>query len=283
LNPTWSTGSADKIALVYLQQKKYSVAEAGIQPAYSRASGADRAEMAGILGDIEVGRGRLEPAVTRYEEAARLFAKQHPLWAYAPLLKAARIHLAQGNPQAVLELAGRHVVPGAGGLRALADLALKRDAAAEKEFAALHVSLGPLVGDYMVERTIEFYRFLAAAYSGKWQQVTTDGAKIPPMYRRRMTYEVGRAFFETGNLTEAEHHLQVTLKAARLWSNTFEITSNDLFASILAQFYEARILEQTGKKAEAINAYQEFLSHFENSTAKLPQIAEARAALARLM
>ena len=43
-----------------------------------------------------------------------------------------------------------------------------------------------------------------------------------------------------------------------------------------------KILEQTGKKAEALKAYQEFLSHFEHSTAKLPQIAEARAAVKRL-
>jgi hypothetical protein len=42
-------------------------------------------------------------------------------------------------------------------------------------------------------------------------------------------------------------------------------------------------LEQSGKKAEAVNAYQEFLGHFENSTANLPQIAEARAALKRLL
>jgi tetratricopeptide (TPR) repeat protein len=283
LNPAWLTGSGEKIALVYLQQKKYSLAEASAQAAYSRASGDDRAEVAGVLGDIEVGRGRLEEAVSRYEEAARLFAKQHPLRADAPLLKAARIQLAQGNPQAILELAGRHAVPGAGGVRALADLALKKDAAAKKDFGALRASLGPLAGDYMVERTIEFYRFLAAAYSGKWQQVTTDGAKIHPGFRRQTDYEMGRAFFETGNLTEAEHHLQVTLKAARDWSNSFEIAANDLICSILAQFYEGKILEQTGKKAEAINAYQEFLSHFENSTAKLPQIAEARAALARLM
>jgi hypothetical protein len=44
-----------------------------------------------------------------------------------------------------------------------------------------------------------------------------------------------------------------------------------------------RILEQSGKKSEAVNAYQEFLSHFENSTAKPSQIAEARAALERLL
>jgi tetratricopeptide (TPR) repeat protein len=283
LNPTWATGSTEKNALVYLQQKKYSLAEASAQAAYSRTSGDERAVTAAILGDIEVGRGRLEPAVNRYEEAARLFAKHVPLSADPPLLKAARIHLARGDPQAILELAGRHAVPGAGGLRALADLALKKDLAAEKEFAALRASLGPLVGDYMVERTIEFYRFLAAAYSGKWQQVTADGAKIHPNFRRQLDYEMGRALFETGNFTEAEPYLQVTVKAARLWRNSPEIASYDLLCSILAQFYEGRILEQTGKKAEAINAYQEFLSHFENSTAKLPQIAEARAALARLM
>jgi cytochrome c-type biogenesis protein CcmH/NrfG len=51
----------------------------------------------------------------------------------------------------------------------------------------------------------------------------------------------------------------------------------------LAHFYLGKTLEQTGRKPEAINAYKEFLSHFENSTAKLPQIAEARAALKRLM
>jgi hypothetical protein len=49
-----------------------------------------------------------------------------------------------------------------------------------------------------------------------------------------------------------------------------------------SQFYLGRVLEQTGRKADAINAYKEFLSHFENSTAKLPQIAEACPALQRM-
>jgi len=51
----------------------------------------------------------------------------------------------------------------------------------------------------------------------------------------------------------------------------------------LTQFYLGKILEQTGKKAEALKAYQEFLCRFENSTAKLPQIAEVQAAVKRLM
>jgi hypothetical protein len=45
----------------------------------------------------------------------------------------------------------------------------------------------------------------------------------------------------------------------------------------------APLLEQSSTKSAAINAYQTFLSHFENSTATLPQVAEARGALKRLL
>jgi tetratricopeptide (TPR) repeat protein len=87
---------------------------------------------------------------------------------------------------------------------------------------------------------------------------------------------------QMGNLEEAERHLHFALRAPRYWVHTLLDTS-DFPSYTLAQFYLGRVLEQSGKKAEAINAYGEFLSHFENSTAKLPQIAEARAALKRLM
>jgi TolB-like protein len=280
LNPAWNIGESPKIALAYLLQKRYSLAESAARAAHSRTDGPDKARMAVVLGDIEVGQGRLERAVARYQEAARLFAKQQPLNADRPLLKAARILLAEGQPQEILELAGRHDVPEADGLRALADLLLKRDAAAEKEFDSLRGSTRPLVGDYIPERRIELYRLLAEAYSGRWQQVAEDWAKIPPPYRPH-DYEAGRAFFETGNFTEAERHLQLTLKYFR----TSPVYSGaiDQLSSLLARFYLGKVLEQTGRKAEAISAYKEFLSHFENSTAKLPQIAEARAALKRLM
>jgi len=52
---------------------------------------------------------------------------------------------------------------------------------------------------------------------------------------------------------------------------------------VLSEFYLAKVFEHAGKRADAVNAYQEFLSHFENSNARLPQIADARAALKRLL
>ena len=51
---------------------------------------------------------------------------------------------------------------------------------------------------------------------------------------------------------------------------------------MLARYYLARVLEQSGRNQEGIGYYQEFQRHFETSTAKLPEIAQARAALARL-
>ncbi len=44
-----------------------------------------------------------------------------------------------------------------------------------------------------------------------------------------------------------------------------------------------QVYERTGKRDQAINEYQEFLSHFESSHTRLPQVAEARTTLKRLM
>jgi flagellar biosynthesis chaperone FliJ len=57
-------------------------------------------------------------------------------------------------------------------------------------------------------------------------------------------------------------------------------THSPLLAA-LAHFYLGQVYEATGKREPAANEYQEFLSHFENSRATLPQIAQARAALRR--
>jgi hypothetical protein len=69
----------------------------------------------------------------------------------------------------------------------------------------------------------------------------------------------------------------------RTWDNQLSIANSDFLAYALSEFYLAKVFEHAGKRAEAVNAYQEFLSHFENSNARLPQITEARAALKRLL
>jgi tetratricopeptide (TPR) repeat protein len=283
LNPAWCKRSPYKIALAYLHEGKYSLAEASAQSAYEKSRPTGGALEASALGDIEVGRGRLDRAVARYEEATRIYAKENPVRAFIPLCKAAQVYLEERQPEALLALGRRHASPWAAGVRGTAYVLLKKDAAAEKEFATLRASVTPLVGDYMAGKTVELHRLQAGAYAGQWQEVTASWPQLASQQRNLFALDVGRAYLEMGMLSDAERHLRFALLAQRCWGSPDLLPSASFLSYTLAQFYLGRILEQTGKKAEAINAYQEFLSHFENSTAKLPQIAEARAALKRLM
>jgi tetratricopeptide (TPR) repeat protein len=283
LNPGWAWGSAFKIAHTYLWAGQYSLAEASALSVTRQANDANaRAKTAQMLGDIEVGRGRLDAAVARYEEAARLLETQHPLWALQVLSMGAQIYFEQRQPEAALALGRRHPGPWGSGARGIAYLLLKNEPAAEKEFNALRAYLTPPLGEYMAGKYVDRQRLRAAAYAGRSQEVTAGWQQLGGSSRPSIALEAGRAYLELGALPEAEQHLRLALKVYRSWG-TFPVVAPNFLTYALTQFYLGKILEQTGKKAEAIKAYQEFLGHFENSTAKLPQIAEARAAVKRLM
>ena len=53
--------------------------------------------------------------------------------------------------------------------------------------------------------------------------------------------------------------------------------------SILARYYLGQVYEATGKSQQAIEEYQSFLSHFEGGGTALPEVAQARSVLKKLM
>jgi len=160
---------------------------------------------------------------------------------------------------------------------------LKNDAAAEREFASLRTSLAPVVGDYATSKSVALDRLLAALYSGHWQEIIAEWPQVGSVSNYRLGLVAARAYLETGNWEEAEHYLRTVPLFQRTWADSLFIASGDFLAYALGEFYQAKVFEHAGKKADAVNAYQEFLSHFESSNAHLPQIAEARAALKRLL
>jgi tetratricopeptide (TPR) repeat protein len=263
-----------------LHQGKYSLAESTALANYEKSKTTGWVLAVEVLGDVQVGLGRLDRAVDRYEEAARIYSRQKTQWDSRILLKAAQIYFEQRQPEAALALGLRHASPWAAGVRGMAQLLMKNKAAAEKEFASLRVSLIPSIGDYMAGRWIEFHRLLAASYAGRTQEVIAGWPQLDGRLHFYYALEVGRAYLEAGMPSEAEGPLRLAIKAQQMWSHP--AFSADFLSYMLAKFYLGKLQEQDGKKAEAISAYREFLSHFEHSTAKLPQIAEARAALKRL-
>jgi eukaryotic-like serine/threonine-protein kinase len=282
LNPQFF-GSDVKIALGYLYEGKYTLAETSAQQVLERGNQDGRALATGVLGDIEVARGRLDRAAARYEEAARLSAKLDRRRSFALERKAVKIYFEQGQPEQALALAGRLRSPGAPGFRGIAYLILKNDAAAEKEFSSMRTSLTPIVGEYQVNKHITLARVLAALYARRWQEVIAEWPQVDAFARAERPLDIGRASLEMANWGDAERYLRIVPILQRTWDNQLSMASSDFLAYELAEFYQARIFEHAGKKTDAVNAYQEFLSHFENSNARLPQIAEARAALKRLL
>jgi len=89
-----------------------------------------------------------------------------------------------------------------------------------------------------------------------------------------------RAYVEMGMLSQAETELRNALR----WVSPGNLIGSysDFLCDELTQFYLGKVLEQRGKKADALKPYRTFLNHFEHSTARLPEIGEARGAVQRL-
>ena len=96
-----------------------------------------------------------------------------------------------------------------------------------------------------------------------------------------MRYPRGWAYFETKDYSRAEQDLRAAILDEKLLANFNSMRTRSPLLAALAHFYLGQVYEATGKREQAANEYQEFLSHFENSGANLPQIDLARAALKR--
>jgi tetratricopeptide (TPR) repeat protein len=140
--------------------------------------------------------------------------------------------------------------------------------------------MAPLVGDYIAEKVIAFDRLRAASYAGQWQHVIAGWPELPGWLGQPNAFFLGRAYAGAAMLPEAEKEL----RGALVWVSPGNLIGSysDFFCYELTQFYLGNVLEREGKKADAIKEYRAFLSHFEDSTARLPEIDEARAAVHRL-
>ncbi|MGA7625658.1 MAG: protein kinase [Candidatus Acidiferrales bacterium] len=272
-----------KTALAYLVEAKFPLAETVARGQYEKLKGVERAMFASALGGIAIAQGGFDHASSYYLEAAKLFGGTRPDMARSQLWRVAEAFFEEGKPQAALTWTSQQRGFGANEIRGVAYLVVKNQPAAEKELAAAQSAGTDAFGDFIAQKNIVVDRMLAASYSGHWQEVIFDFDQLPGDYRELYSFQLGRAYAESGMPAQAEQQLQIARRQGLERSNDLVLSNLDFLSYTMSGYYLAKVYEQEGKKTEAINLYQEFLGHFENSGAQLPQIPEAQAALKRLL
>jgi eukaryotic-like serine/threonine-protein kinase len=149
----------------------------------------------------------------------------------------------------------------------------------EQRYAATHSWIAPRA----VELRQIFFDMFAAVQKGDGQTALSRAAGVPDFQDAHWLFLRGRASLLTNDYASAENRFRALLLIERNLENGEIMAERFPALGILSHYYLGQLYERTGKRDQAINEYQEFLSHFASSQTKPPQLADARSALKRLM
>jgi eukaryotic-like serine/threonine-protein kinase len=272
-----------KLATVYADQKKYDLASSALQEYARRVPSTGGFFVAWNQGAFQEDRGDLEGARASYERAVQDMARAgQNLLAGAALGSLAReaILSGQGIDSALAfarrqDLAGRQFGP-----TALLQAVQGDTAASERSLQLFAVAPPPPPLSPQGVESMRNNIALTVAFAHKDAQgVIAAAGRLPVSVSSGLQFPLGWAYLATKDYAKAEKALRAAIFSERSPLNG----DPSPLRQALAHFYLGQVYEATGKKDQAVNEYQDFLSHFENSKAQLSQIAEARAALQRSM
>jgi len=279
------TGYGDyvKLAVVYADQKKFALADSALEEYGQRATGAVKSYVAIFAGQFQETRGDLEGARANYQRAVRdLAGAGQNAGAAGALESLALVSLLTGEGLASdLAFARQQKLSGREN-RAIELLqAAQGDTAGAERSLQLYAAARPELAPQGIERIRNVAALYAALVHKDPQGVIAAAGGLPNSFGAVLQYPRGWAYFETKEYSRAEQDFRAAILDERQLSNFNSMRTHSPLLTALAHFYLGQVYEATGKRDQATNEYQEFLSHFENSRANLPQIALARAALQR--
>ena len=272
-----------KLAVVYADLKKFDLADSALQEYTKRVAGPSKLYVAIFQGQFQETRGDLEGARASFERAVRDLA---------------RAGQNEGAEDALTSLASISLLTGQG---IASDLAFARqqklsgheygpiallqaaqgDSAASEHSLQLYAAARPELGPQGIERSRNYGALYAAYARNDPQGVTAAAGRLPNSIASVFRYPRGWAYLQAKDYGRAEQDFREAILDERDSSGPSAVRTRSPLLAALAHFYLGQVYEATGKRDQAVNEYQEFLSHFENSRANLPQIALAHAALQR--
>jgi TolB-like protein/TolA-binding protein len=279
------TGYGDylKLAIVYADQKKFALADSALEEYGKRVAGPFKLYVSLFAGQFQESRGDLAGARASFERAVRdLAGAGQNDGADDALGSLAAISILTGQGLAS-DLAFARQQKLAGRENAVIGVlqAAQGDMAGSERSFQLYAAARPELGPQGIEQLRNYDALYAALGRNDPQGVIAAAGRLPNSRDTGLRYSRGWAYFQTKDYGRAEQDLRAVVLEENLLSSFNAMRSRSPLLATLAHFYLGQVYEATGKREQAANEYQEFLSTFENSHANLPQIAQARAALQR--
>jgi tetratricopeptide (TPR) repeat protein len=273
-----------KLAIVYTDQKKPDMANAAFQQFARRASPLSRLYVPGFEAQLKQTAGDLDGALASYREvvvqlgsakqnqAAQTFLR--PFAAMAVMLGEGSSALAFAEKQKLNDEEQQTVA-------FLQTIAGNSSAAQEslRRYAASH----PWISPRSLEISRAYADVSAAVHRGDGQTALSRAASMPDFQEPYLLFMKARSHLLTNDYASAEVGFRSVLRNERSLANTGTLMGRFPVLGVLSHYYLGQLYEKTGKRDQAINEYQEFLSHFAGSQSRLSQVGEARIALKRLM
>lgn len=288
LDPNWPS---QKLALAYADQGKHELAAEELRRYKQRAAGASLVELPMFESQLSQTNGDPERALAAYPGAIAAFAKERQAEdAYQALSTYATLALLLGQEDAALTVAREQRLPGAREQMSVSML----EAAAGNEVAAeaalqQYAKANPEAPPFVIEQQRDFNAALVALRHSDHDAALRILPNLNAHTSNSSNHRTFLSFFVRGrvrlladNYAGAESDFRAAIAYVRnIGLSWLEPTALPLVEQ-LSHFYLGQIYEQAGKRDDAIQEYQKFLTPYAKSTSRLPQIAEARAALKRL-
>jgi eukaryotic-like serine/threonine-protein kinase len=273
-----------KLAVVYADQNKSDMAEAAFQQFAQRTGPLTRLYVPGFEAHLEQMQGNFEGALASYRKAVvQLGRAGQNEAAEAFLEQFASLSVILGQTSSALSFAQQQKLDGEE-LRAIAFLqTIEGNTSAGEQSVKRFVSSHPRVMPRVVENQRTLYEISAAVERKDGQTALTHAASIPDFQFPMLLFLKGRAHLLVNDYSSAETEFRRALLYGRSLANYRFLREHFPAVEILTHYYLGQLYERTGKRDQAVNEYQDFLSHFSNSHTRLPQVGEARTVLKRLM
>ena len=274
-----------KLAVVYSDQRKPDVSDAAFQQYTQRASPLARLYVPVLQAQFKETAGDFEGALKSYREAVLQLSRAKQNAAAGTELRAFSLLsvLVGQNPRSVLADAQQQKLDGEELLAPAFLQTMAGDSSAAQQSLQGYASHHPELSPRGLEIWQIYFDVIAAVQKGDGQTALNRLAGTPDSEIPELLFFGGRAHLLVNDYAAAETDFRAALRVDRSLENGLVIVRRMPALEILSHYYLGQVYERTSKRDQAVNEYQEFLSHFQNSQTRPAQLADARGALKRLM